>query len=658
VIEFLDIGKLYHFFTLCILSFGYFFVVYLFEQVETSQAVDRKLQRRFLYTLSGIWLLYACRFIFQILDIAMYQVAFQYVLWAGYLLASYFALQIGLKAFIKSTLIRKVTDFVSLLPIISLFALSIFEPFEYLGSSYWNILFSASQILQVANWFFVLLPLLISTILVIGITGFQGSRDPKSSLNITTILFLLTCFTSLLGLSALLFGQVHGWLAPALELVVATPLLVYINYLVIPQTDGVDPILQLQHNRIKDGHFSIPLNIKVIGMILMIVFVPSLLLVLLWHGSLQDFLRLPGTRESLIGQQLYLYVGGLTIASLILLVLFVQRMMRNISFLIHGSLELARGNFEYKLPHVSGHDEITLLSILFNRLGEYLRGYHTKVIKYKADLEKQVLVRTREWEDKVKQADALREAKLQDLERLQQKSTIIFNNMGEGIALMDATGSIVMVNTLAQNLLDGLAEGGNLKLYLESLDASFVQRFDECLESEMGCKLFVHKGTPEELVLRMSHMVIREQPHVLLVVQKPEKPWGLVRNAATGEPIPLVSVRLFDAKTGKLLDTEVTNPRGNFGFVVIPGQYYVSVLKDGYHFPSKSRKGYRGEVIKVQDVDDGVLDVIIEMDALEQEPEVPENQAAPIKKSTAQTIASGALETVEELLKKQNTNKK
>ncbi len=76
------------------------------------------------------------------------------------------------------------------------------------------------------------------------------------------------------------------------------------------------------------------------------------------------------------------------------------------------------------------------------------------------------------------------------------------------------------------------------------------------------------------------------------------RPWGTVYDAKTGKPVGLAVVRIFSKRYGDLLETQVTDRRGRFGFLVGPETYRVTADKPDYAFPSKLEIGfskYRGE---------------------------------------------------------------
>lgn len=72
----------------------------------------------------------------------------------------------------------------------------------------------------------------------------------------------------------------------------------------------------------------------------------------------------------------------------------------------------------------------------------------------------------------------------------------------------------------------------------------------------------------------------------LVGLKKRRRPWGVVYDAITKNPIDLAIVRLIDGKTKKLIETQVTDKNGRFSFVPTPGEYSISVAKQEFLFPS------------------------------------------------------------------------
>ncbi len=92
-----------------------------------------------------------------------------------------------------------------------------------------------------------------------------------------------------------------------------------------------------------------------------------------------------------------------------------------------------------------------------------------------------------------------------------------------------------------------------------------------------------------------------------MIFARKEKPWGIVFDSQTLEPISLAAIAIIDAKEKKLLKTRLTDYFGRFNFFTPPGSYIISVSKDTYLFPpqkdithSKYKNIYLGGVITVK----------------------------------------------------------
>ena len=73
-------------------------------------------------------------------------------------------------------------------------------------------------------------------------------------------------------------------------------------------------------------------------------------------------------------------------------------------------------------------------------------------------------------------------------------------------------------------------------------------------------------------------------------VHRRRKPWGMVFDSLTGRPIEGALIRIFEADTGRLFATKVTDQNGSFNFLLAKGKYYLRVAKEGYLFPPKISK--------------------------------------------------------------------
>ncbi len=114
----------------------------------------------------------------------------------------------------------------------------------------------------------------------------------------------------------------------------------------------------------------------------------------------------------------------------------------------------------------------------------------------------------------------------------------------------------------------------------------------------------------------------------LLLGKKKRKQWGLVYNSLSKKPIDLVAVRLQDIKSGRVIQTRVTDKDGRFIFKVKKGDYLISAVRDGFDFPTEYLKNekedrdlvdiYHGEKIEVKE-DDVILAVNIPLDPVTEE---------------------------------------
>ncbi len=86
-------------------------------------------------------------------------------------------------------------------------------------------------------------------------------------------------------------------------------------------------------------------------------------------------------------------------------------------------------------------------------------------------------------------------------------------------------------------------------------------------------------------VLAAVMMIIQIGVYALVQrLAKPRKPksWGIVYDKETGRPLANVVARIFEPKYNKLLETQVTDSKGRYSFLLGPAEYYAVFEKDGY----------------------------------------------------------------------------
>jgi hypothetical protein len=116
----------------------------------------------------------------------------------------------------------------------------------------------------------------------------------------------------------------------------------------------------------------------------------------------------------------------------------------------------------------------------------------------------------------------------------------------------------------------------------------------------------------------------------LLFGRRKRRPWGVVYNALSKQPIDLAVVRLIHQGTSLVIQSRVTDAKGRFSFLVPPGSYRIEATKAGFTFPSAYLKDdkqdgeytdvYHGERIEVKK--DAAIQVNIPLDP-EAKEEIP-----------------------------------
>lgn len=100
----------------------------------------------------------------------------------------------------------------------------------------------------------------------------------------------------------------------------------------------------------------------------------------------------------------------------------------------------------------------------------------------------------------------------------------------------------------------------------------------------------------------------------LFFARRKRKAYGIVYNSLSKVAIDLATVRLYDTITNRLVKSTVTDAQGRYFFVTNPGQYRLTVVKNGFVFPSAYLAGVKDDGMHL-DVYTGQIIVVTEHDA-------------------------------------------
>ena len=106
----------------------------------------------------------------------------------------------------------------------------------------------------------------------------------------------------------------------------------------------------------------------------------------------------------------------------------------------------------------------------------------------------------------------------------------------------------------------------------------------------------------------------------LVGMRRKRKPWGVVFNSQTGQPVSLAQVRIFDKEYHRLLESVITDKKGRFGILVRPGTFYLVVSRSGFKFPSQFKvseffeNAYTGGNINIDSKTDKTITLNIPLD--------------------------------------------
>lgn len=96
-------------------------------------------------------------------------------------------------------------------------------------------------------------------------------------------------------------------------------------------------------------------------------------------------------------------------------------------------------------------------------------------------------------------------------------------------------------------------------------------------------------------------------------IKRRREPWGKVLNSATTEPIAnaIVTLYLLEADgRSKMVEKVTTDQEGRYGFLVAPGNYFITVQRANFTFPTQVLRGvYAGHAFRLDNQKTLTLDL-------------------------------------------------
>lgn len=418
------------------------------------------------------------------------------------------------------------------------------------------------------------------------------------------------------------YDFINGWYKVLFLLaMILAPLFAYLLLIKNPayQEDIINPADD--SNKLK-----VNLLLKMLGGEVISIAIPLTIANLLIYIYYSNFsLQLNG-EAPMISHTIFQHAIIINLMILVLSVTFhsimAKIMIYRIQDLIKGTQEVQRENFNYYIE-AKGYDELSVLTRSFNKMVETLKNYKQELKNYSTILESEIEKQTLELRKKRHEAEILAEQNMTLYKQLQKQTNTIIDNITDSLIAVDDQNRIMTINKTFSEKFEikddysgkDLTELEFIKQY--EID-KIIQMFHDQKLKKYNFRLNLTKPYYGTMQCYLSVIDLdKEKRGALLLMQDTTPPWGTVLNAATYEPLNLAIVRLFDYDSNKLVETAVTDENGRFGFFVKPGRYYLTTDKENFHFPSKNRSGYHGEIIEVRTKEEGIIKVNILLDPLE-----------------------------------------
>ncbi len=199
---------------------------------------------------------------------------------------------------------------------------------------------------------------------------------------------------------------------------------------------------------------------------------------------------------------------------------------------------------------------------------------------------------------------------------VQQADTVAINAFAENLPL---SGSATISLQSSKDITLYARKGSCEKLQTKHLDVVAAYPW----EGAGGMLIGVVALETIAMQIGVAHGNIWMAIAGLIDRRKKRTPWGVVYNAVSKKMVGRAIVRLWDAKSGRLVDTVVTDAQGIFKLTPKKGQYVIKVVHPEFTYPSKlvassdTDSGfsniYKGEVIEIKE-DNELLTISIPLD--------------------------------------------
>lgn len=168
----------------------------------------------------------------------------------------------------------------------------------------------------------------------------------------------------------------------------------------------------------------------------------------------------------------------------------------------------------------------------------------------------------------------------------------VVNRSAQLITAVDLLAADVSIGQKAEYVAS-VAEEQAVKI-IESANDPQVEKTAESTVAPIALGTALIATVPALSMLNLfSYLRFLFLQPIFLVGYRRRKKWGMVYNALTKLPIDLAVVRLYDAKTNRMVQSHVTDSEGRYAFFVDPGLYRIEVIKPGFIFPTKILQDYR-----------------------------------------------------------------
>jgi len=149
------------------------------------------------------------------------------------------------------------------------------------------------------------------------------------------------------------------------------------------------------------------------------------------------------------------------------------------------------------------------------------------------------------------------------------------------------------------------------------LDNPQVEQVNEIAAPAIAVAVVVNSFATFSFVNFFTYLQFLVSQPIAALFRRKRKRWGVVYNSLSKEPVDLAIVRLYKKENNRIVQSKVTDKLGRYSFLASAGNYYITVTKPKFKFPTVYLKDaeedvryldlYHGGTVEIKEEDSTIV---------------------------------------------------